>query len=54
MTYGASDLKNYCEVRLMLEGGRVRALAVEHDALEFLWLRDGSNHWGRIFAGCIR
>jgi hypothetical protein len=54
MVYRYADLKNYCEVKLVLEGGKVRSFSAQHAAPEFLWLVDGSNYCGRIFEGCIR
>jgi hypothetical protein len=54
MVYRHADLTNYCEVKLVLAGGKVRAFSAEHAAPEFLWLLDGSNYCGRIFEDCIR
>jgi hypothetical protein len=53
MIYRYADLKNYCEVTLFLDGGKVRAFSSDHSAPEFLWLLDGSNYCGRIFEDCI-
>jgi hypothetical protein len=54
MVYRYADLKNYCEVTLVLEDGKVRSFSADHSAPEFLWLADGSNYCGRIFRDCIR
>src|SRR4051794_26335648 len=42
MIYRYTDLRNYCEVTLVLEGGKVRSFSADHAAPEFLWLLDGS------------
>jgi hypothetical protein len=52
MIYRYADLKNFCEVILDLEDGKVRAVSADHSAPEFLWLRDGSNYCGRVFEDC--
>ena len=54
MIYRYADLENYCQVTLVLEGGKVHDFSADHSAPEFLWLLDGSNYCGRIFEGCIR
>ena len=54
LIYRATDLKNYCEVSLLVRGGRVAAFTADHAAPEFLWLRDGSDYCGRIFQNCLR
>ena len=52
--YRYADLKNFCQVTLVLERGKVRDFSADHSAPEFFWLVDGSNYCGRIFKGCIR
>ena len=52
MVYRYADLKNYCEVTLLLQDGKVRSFSTEYSAPEFLWLLDGANYCGRIFANC--
>ena len=52
--YRYADLKNFCQVTLILERGKVRDFSADHSAPEFFWLVDGSNYCGRIFKGCIR
>jgi hypothetical protein len=54
LVYRSQDLKNYCEVRLLVRGGRVLSFAADYAAPEFLGLRDGSNYCGRIFQSCLR
>ena len=54
LVYRAQDLKNYCEVSLIAQGGRVMSFTADHAAPEFLHLRDGSNYCGRIFQRCLR
>ena len=54
LVYRAQDLKNYCQVSLVAQGGRVVSFTADHAAPEFLYLRDGSNYCGRIFQGCLR
>jgi hypothetical protein len=54
LIYRSQDLKNYCEVRLLVRGGRVLSFAADYAAPEFLGLRDGSNYCGRIFQSCLR
>jgi hypothetical protein len=54
LVYRSQDLKNYCEVRLLVRGGRVQSFAADYAAPEFLGLRDGSNYCGRIFQSCLR
>ena len=54
LVYRAQDLKNYCEVSLIAQGGRVMSFTADHAAPEFLHLRDGSNYCGRIFQQCLR
>ena len=54
LVYREQDLKNYCQVSLLARGGRVASFTAEHDAPEFLYLRDGSNYCGRIFQRCLR
>ena len=53
MVYRYADLKNYCEVALTLDRGRVRSYAANYSAPEFLWLRPGYNYCGQIFEGCL-
>jgi hypothetical protein len=52
MVYRYADLKNYCEVTLLLQDGKVRSFSTDQSAPEFLWLLDGTNYCGRIFADC--
>ena len=52
--YRSQDLKNYCEVSLLVRGGRIASYTADYAAPEFLWLRDGSNYCGRIFQQCLR
>jgi hypothetical protein len=54
LVYRSQDLKNYCEVRLLVRGGRVLSFAADYAAPEFLGLRDGSNYCGHIFQSCLR
>ena len=54
LVYRAQDLKNYCQVSLLAQGGRVVSFRVDHAAPEFLYLRDGTNYCGRIFQQCLR
>jgi hypothetical protein len=54
LVYRAQDLKNYCEVTLLLRNGRVASLTADHAAPESLFLRDGSNYCGQIFQACLR
>jgi hypothetical protein len=54
LVYRDRDLKNYCQVSLLVRGGRILSFTAEHAAPEFLYLRDGSNYCGRIFQGCLR
>ena len=54
LLYRAQDLKNYCEVSLLVRGGRVASYTANYAAPEFLYLRDGSNYCGRIFLQCLR
>jgi hypothetical protein len=54
MVYRYADLKNYCEVTLELDRGRVRSVVARYSAPEFLWLRRGYNYCGQIFEGCLR
>ena len=54
LVYRDQDLKNYCQVSLLVRSGRVQSFTAEHAAPEFLYLRDGSNYCGRIFQGCLR
>lgn len=54
LLYRSQDLKNYCQVALLVRDGRVLAFTAEHAAPEFLYLRDGSNYCGRIFQQCLR
>ena len=54
LIYRSQDLKNYCEVSLLVRGGRVASYTADYAAPEFLWLRDGSNYCGRIFQQCLR
>jgi hypothetical protein len=54
LLYRSQDLKNYCQVALLVRDGRVLAFTAEHAAPEFLYLRDGSNYCGRIFQHCLR
>ena len=54
LIYRAQDLKNYCEVALLVRGGRVASYTADYAAPEFLWLRDGTNYCGRIFQQCVR
>ena len=54
LVYRAQDLKNYCQVSLLAQGGRVVSFTADHAAPEFLYLRDGSNYCGRIFQQCLR
>jgi hypothetical protein len=53
MVYRYADLKHYCEVTLVLREGTVRGFSADCSAPEFLWLLDGANYCGRIFADCI-
>lgn len=54
LLYRSQDLKNYCEVALLVRDGRVLSLSADYAAPEFLYLRDGSNYCGRIFQQCLR
>ena len=54
LVYRDQDLKNYCQVSLLVRSGRIQSFTADHAAPEFLWLRDGSNYCGRIFQGCLR
>jgi len=54
LVYRDQDLKNYCQVSLLVRDGRILSFTVEQAAPEFLYLRDGSNYCGRIFQGCLR
>jgi hypothetical protein len=54
LVYRDQDLKNYCQVSLLVRSGRIQSFTAEHAAPEFLYLRDGSNYCGRIFQGCLR
>jgi hypothetical protein len=54
LVYRAQDLKNYCQVSLLAQGGRVASVKADYAAPEFLYLRDGSNYCGRIFQQCLR
>jgi hypothetical protein len=54
LLYRAQDLKNYCQVSLLAQDGRVVSFTADHAAPEFLYLRDGSNYCGRIFQQCLR
>jgi hypothetical protein len=54
LVYRAQDLKNYCQVSLLAQGGRVLSFTADYAAPEFLYLRDGSNYCGRIFRQCLR
>ena len=54
LVYRDQDLKNYCQVSLLVRAGRILSVTAEHAAPEFLYLRDGSNYCGRIFQGCLR
>ena len=54
LVYRDQDLKNYCQVSLLVRSGRVQSFTADHAAPEFLYLRDGSNYCGRIFQGCLR
>lgn len=54
LVYRAQDLKNYCQVSLLAQGGRVASFTADYAAPEFLYLRDGSNYCGRIFQQCLR
>ena len=54
LIYRARDLKNYCEVALLVRGGRVASYTADYAAPEFLWLRAGTNYCGRIFQQCLR
>ena len=54
LVYRDQDLKNYCEVSLLVRDGRILSFTAEHAAPEFLYLRDGSNYCGRIFQQCLR
>jgi hypothetical protein len=54
LVYRDQDLKNYCQVSLLVRAGRILSFTAEHAAPEFLYLRDGSNYCGRIFQGCLR
>jgi hypothetical protein len=54
LVYRAEDLKNYCQVSLLMHNGRILSFTAEHAAPEFLYLRDGSNYCGRIFQQCLR
>ena len=51
--YRDEDLKNYCQVSLLTDGGRVLSFSADYAAPEFLYLRDGSNYCGRIFQRCL-
>jgi hypothetical protein len=54
LVYRDQDLKNYCQVSLLVRSGRIQSFTADHAAPEFLYLRDGSNYCGRIFQGCLR
>jgi hypothetical protein len=54
MVYRYADLKNYCEVTLSLDRGRVSNFSASYSAPEFLWLRRGYNYCGQIFEGCLQ
>jgi hypothetical protein len=54
LIYRAQDHGNYCQVALAVSNGTVISVAADHSAPEFMWLRDGSNYYGRLFAGCAR
>ena len=54
LVYRAQDLKTYCQVSLLAQGGRVASFTADYAAPEFLYLRDGSNYCGRIFQQCLR
>jgi len=54
LVYRDQDLKNYCQVSLLVRDGRVLSFTAEHATPEFLYLRDGSNYCGRIFQQCPR
>ena len=54
LLYRAQDLKNYCQVALLVRDGRVLSFTADYAAPEFLYLRDGSNYCGRIFRQCLR
>lgn len=54
LLYRAQDLKNYCQVTLLVQNGRVLSVTADYAAPEFLYLRDGSNYCGRIFQQCLR
>jgi hypothetical protein len=54
LVYRNQDLKNYCQVSLLVRDGRILSFTAEHAAPEFLYLRDGSNYCGRIFQQCLR
>jgi hypothetical protein len=54
LVYRDQDLKNYCQVSLLVRDGGVLSFTAEHAAPEFLYLRDGSNYCGRIFQQCLR
>ncbi len=54
LVYRDQDLKNYCQVSLLVRDGRILSFTAEHAAPEFLYLRDGSNYCGRIFQQCLR
>ena len=54
LVYRDQDLKNYCQVSLLVRDGRILSFTVEQAAPEFLYLRDGSNYCGRIFQQCLR
>ena len=52
--YFTQDLKNYCQVTLFVQNGRVESFAADHAAPEFFGLRDGSNYCGRMLQACLR
>ena len=54
LVYRDQDLKNYCQVSLVVRDGRVLSFTADYAAPEFLYLRDGSNYCGRIFQRCLR
>jgi hypothetical protein len=54
LIYRSEDLKNYCQVALGVVHDRISSVSADYSAPEFLWLRDGTNYCGRIFAGCAR
>jgi len=54
LTYRSQDLRNYCQVTLAIDDGRVSSVAADYQAPEFMWMRDGTNYCGRIFSGCLQ